>query len=102
MPIYICEQDALWRLLGFDIHYHYPPVERLPVHLPLFNKVKLPTNTKLKNLANDPNITKTKLTEWFQVNKNHEEARELTYCEFPRKWTWNESKKKDNENKASK
>jgi hypothetical protein len=34
---YICELDSLWRLLGFDIHYHYPPVERLQVHLPLQN-----------------------------------------------------------------
>ena len=31
---YICEQDACWRIFGFDIHRHYPPVERLPVHLP--------------------------------------------------------------------
>jgi len=23
------------------------------------------------------------LTEWFQANKSHEEARHLTYCEFP-------------------
>ena len=38
---YICEQDAIWRLLGFDIHYHCPPVERLPVHLPFMNIVKL-------------------------------------------------------------
>ena len=38
---YICEQDAIWRLLGFNIHYHWPPVERLPVHLPFMNIVKL-------------------------------------------------------------
>jgi hypothetical protein len=24
---YICEQDGLWRLLGFEIHYHTPSVE---------------------------------------------------------------------------
>jgi hypothetical protein len=90
---YICEQDALWRLFGFDIHYHYPSVERLPVHLPLYNTVKLQKTTKLKILANDPKIRRTKLTEWFQANRQHEEARELTYCEFPQYWTWNESKK---------
>jgi len=38
---YICEQDALWRLLGFDIHYHWPLVERLPVHVPLLNIVNI-------------------------------------------------------------
>jgi len=29
---YICEQDACWRISGYDIHRHYPFVERLPVH----------------------------------------------------------------------
>jgi hypothetical protein len=31
---YICEQDSCWRIYDFDIHRHYPAVERLPVHLP--------------------------------------------------------------------
>jgi len=44
---YICEQDALWRLLGFDIHYHWPPVERLPVHLPLLNIVNITKKYKI-------------------------------------------------------
>jgi hypothetical protein len=45
---YICEQDAIWRLLGFNIHYHWPPVERLPVHLPFMNIVTVQKNAKLK------------------------------------------------------
>jgi len=44
---YICEQDALWRLLGFDIHYHWPLVERLPVHLPLLNIVNITKKYKI-------------------------------------------------------
>jgi hypothetical protein len=48
---YICEQDALWRLFGFDIHYHWPPVERLPIHLPLLNIVKVAKRTKLKKTS---------------------------------------------------
>ncbi|KAJ1283306.1 hypothetical protein BS78_03G118400 [Paspalum vaginatum] len=51
------------RLLGFDIHYHWPPVERLPVHLPLQNIL-------------------------------YENARNLTYCEFPQCWRWDESNRK--------
>jgi len=34
------------------------------------------------------------LTEWFQANKSHEEARHLTYCEFPKYWRWDESNRK--------
>ena len=37
---YLSEQDALWRLFGYEIHHHWPPVERIPVHLPLMNIVK--------------------------------------------------------------
>ncbi|KAJ1259806.1 hypothetical protein BS78_10G184200 [Paspalum vaginatum] len=67
---YICEQDALWRLLSFDIHYHWPHIERLPA------------------IAKDPKYRKTKLTAWFEANENYEEAREITYCEFSRYWRW--------------
>ena len=34
------------------------------------------------------------LTEWFTANREHIEARELTYCEFPLKWRWEEKTKK--------
>lgn len=30
---YVCASEAAWRILGFDIHYRYPSVERLPVHV---------------------------------------------------------------------
>lgn len=41
---YICEQDAVWQILGYDIHRHFPAVERLIVHLPHMNNVNLRTN----------------------------------------------------------
>jgi hypothetical protein len=91
---YICEQDALWRLLEYDIHYHWPPVERLPVHQPLQNIVCLHKGTKLNSIAKDPRSQKTKLTEWFEANKLYEDARKLTYCEFPQEWTWDEKNRK--------
>jgi hypothetical protein len=83
----------LWRLLGFEIHYHWPPVERLPVHLALKNIVTIRTDEKPTNIAKDPKYTKTMLTEWFNANKQYEEARELTYYEFPKKWRWDQQKK---------
>jgi len=66
---YISKQDVLWRLLEYDIHYHWPPVERLPVHLPLQNLIKMHKDTKLKSIVKDPKLQKTKLTEWFEANK---------------------------------
>jgi hypothetical protein len=84
----------MWRLLGFDIHYHWPPLERLHVHLPFMNIVTLQKNAKLKSIISDPNKQKIMLTEWFEANKKHEEARDLTYCDFPLKWTWDSKNRK--------
>jgi hypothetical protein len=44
----------------------------------------------LNSIAKDPRSQKTKLTEWFEANKLYEDARKLTYCEFPQEWTWDE------------
>jgi len=38
-------------------------------------------------------ITK-QCSQWFTANREHIEARELTYCEFPLKWRWEEKTKK--------
>jgi hypothetical protein len=37
---------------------------------------------------------KTMLTEWFTANKEYNSANDLTYCEFPLKWRWDETNKK--------
>lgn len=31
---YLAPCEAVWRTLGFDIHHHWPPVQRLTFHLP--------------------------------------------------------------------
>ncbi|XP_044395505.1 uncharacterized protein [Triticum aestivum] len=33
-------------------------------------------------------------TEWMEMNKKHEDARELTYAEFPTQWRWVKKEKK--------
>jgi hypothetical protein len=45
------------------------------------------------DIAKDPNNSKTMLAEWFNANKKYEEARQLTYVEFPQKRCWIEDKK---------
>jgi hypothetical protein len=35
----------------------------------------------------------TMLTEWFEANSKHEEARHLTYCDLPKEWSWDASER---------
>ena len=58
------------------------------------NIIRLQKNAKLKAIIADPKNKKTMLTQWFEANKSNKEARELTYCEFPNKWRWDEKNKK--------
>jgi hypothetical protein len=90
---YICEQDACWRIFGFDIHRHYPAVERLPVHLPYENNINYDTNANMAEIVSDEFLKKTMLTEWFTANRTYESARSLTYLEFPSKWRWVKDKR---------
>jgi hypothetical protein len=88
---YICEQDACWRIFGFDIHKHYPAVERLPVHLPNKNNITYDAHACIERIVSDPVHRRTMLTSWFEANQMCKDARELTYCDFPSKWRWDES-----------
>lgn len=86
---YICASEAAWRLLGFDIHYRYPSVERLPVHVPGGKSVSFKANQKnLEQIATQANARKSKLEAWFVANRTIPGAREFTYQEFPRGFTW--------------
>ena len=47
----------------------------------------------LNNVVDKPGIRKRKFTEWMKANTLYEEARELTYSEFPTKWVWHRKDK---------
>jgi hypothetical protein len=53
-PHYICAFDSCWRVFGFEIHRHYPSVERIPVHLPNDNYITI--------------VLKLICHEWFLMN----------------------------------
>ena len=36
-------------------------------------------------------LCRTMLTQWFVANQTHSQSRELTYCDFPSKWRWEET-----------
>jgi hypothetical protein len=87
---YICDKDACWRVFGFEIHRHYPTVERMPVHLPNQNYITYTSRSNMAQVLSEAFLRRTMLTEWFVCNSNNPNARDLTYCEFPSKWRWDE------------
>jgi len=85
---YICEQDACWRILGYDIHRHHPAVERMPVHLPNENFITFSARARMDRVVSEEFLRKTMLTEWFTCNQLNPDARVLTYSQFPSRWKW--------------
>ena len=85
---YICEQDACWRIFGYDIHRHHPAVERMPVHLPNENFITFSARARMDRVVSEEFLKKTMLTEWFTCNQVNPEARTLTYLQFPSRWKW--------------
>jgi hypothetical protein len=83
---YICEQDACWRIFGYDIHRHHPAVERMPVHLPNENFITFSARARMDRVVSEEFLRKTMLTEWFTCNQLNPDAQTLTYPQIPSKW----------------
>ena len=47
---------------------------------------------KLDKVVNRDNIDKTMFTKWIRTNSLYEDARDLTYVDFPTKWVWQKDK----------
>lgn len=86
---YISATEACWRIFQFDINHRHPSVERLPFHLPGEHTVIFEEDKCVETVLSIPGVEKTKFTEWLETNKNHKDARELTYSDFPTRWVWN-------------
>ncbi|XP_074352694.1 uncharacterized protein LOC141691840 [Apium graveolens] len=85
---YVCASEASWRIFGFDIHSRWPSVERLPAHLPNDKHVSFKGSENLQEVFDNVGTKKSKLEAWFNANKTYVEAPNLTYSEFPSKFTW--------------
>lgn len=62
-------------------------------HLPNEQSVVFEDDVELETIMNKPGIDRTMFLEWMECNKRYEEARQLTYCEFPIKYVWNRQSK---------
>jgi hypothetical protein len=80
---YISAIESCWHIFEFPMHAEKPNVYHLAVHLPDQQLVYYNPDDHLEEIANRDSSKTTTLTAWFEANKNHEEARQTTYNNFP-------------------
>ena len=91
---YISCSEAIWRIQGFPIIHRWPPVKKLPIHLPEEQNVIYTENAKEDEIKQAmERSSKTQLTEFFMLCSNDKEAAGLTYLDLAGHYTWNNKEK---------
>ncbi|XP_071718807.1 uncharacterized protein [Rutidosis leptorrhynchoides] len=90
---YLLPCEAVWRLFSYDIHYSKPSVIKLSFHLPNQQSIALRDSQQLPALLKRESIKETMFTQWFELNKQDELARTLTYAKIPKHYVWNQDAK---------
>ncbi|GBP93805.1 hypothetical protein EVAR_59348_1 [Eumeta japonica] len=88
---YVSTNEALWRLLSFQIHERYPTVVHLAVHLENGQRVYFTEANAAQRAERPPSTT---LTSFFAMCEADPFAATLMYVEMPKYYTWNQSTKK--------
>ena len=91
---YISAIESCWHIFEFPMHAEKPTVYHLAVHLPDQQLVYYDPGDILDEIVDRESSKTTTLTAWFDANKNHEQARQTTYNDFPQTWVYNDSKRK--------
>ena len=89
---YISASEAFWRLYEYNIHGISPPVEKLPLHLPGEQSVLFEEGEGAAAL--ERGAPETRLTAYFKLNQECEEARGILYPDIPSQFTWDAKNKK--------
>ncbi|XP_072077726.1 uncharacterized protein [Arachis hypogaea] len=86
---YISACEAAWRLFGYPIQMKEPAVIRLSFHLPDDMPIVYKDIDTIQSVVETSFFKKSMLIGWFKANEAHDDARNLTYSEFPTKFIWN-------------
>ncbi|XP_027120568.1 uncharacterized protein [Coffea arabica] len=92
---WVSPPEALWRIYGFRLNEMTPAVYTLQVHLPDQQYVSFDRNVDLLNLLSQIDLSKTMLTEFFEMNKTNKKAQDLKclYRDFPQYFVWAPAKR---------
>jgi hypothetical protein len=87
---YVSASEAVWRLCEFNILTKYPPVEKLPLHLEDEQQILFDPENAQETLQRG--IPETKLTSFFTLNCETEEAKDIIYPDIYRHYRWLKNK----------
>lgn len=74
------------------MHSRQPYVERLPYHLQNCQTVYYHDHDSPEAIAGR-SVEPTKLTAWFQLNRDDEDALDMKYCDIPTHYKWDAATK---------
>ncbi|XP_043700071.1 uncharacterized protein LOC122650747 [Telopea speciosissima] len=86
---WVSAQEAMWRIIEFNLNEMFPYVINLQLHLPNKQMTWHWKNQNLKNVVQSDNTSRTMLTEFFRINSIFSETRKYLYREFPEHYVWN-------------
>jgi hypothetical protein len=90
---WVSASEAVWRILGFNMSGINPAVTHLQVHLPNQQRVIFNEDVNLAEVVATSQIQQTSLTEYFKMNDQDPDARNLLYSDFPMHYIWNKTTK---------
>ncbi|XP_061364451.1 uncharacterized protein LOC133307903 [Gastrolobium bilobum] len=79
---YVSACEAAWRIFGFEIHYRFPPVQRLPFHLPNEKSVVFSDHASITDVKTGAESRQSMFESWMDANKKYQEGRNLTYADY--------------------
>lgn len=99
---YVSPAEASWRIFGFAIHHSSIAVQRLSFHLEGEHPVTINSDDDVDDVLEKESNQTSQLLEYFKMCERDEEARKLTFIEFPLYHVWNTKPKHWSKRKRNK
>ena len=86
--IYVLPCESIWRIFKFDIQLKWPSVLKLTFHLENEQSVTFNGDEDIDAVVDRGEHLCTMFQAWFKANHMYIEGRDLTYAEFPTRFTY--------------
>lgn len=90
---YVSPCEAAWRIFAFDIHQHWPPVQKLTFHLPNEQTILFNNSSNITDVVRRGEDYHTMFLAWFEANRKYPQGRHLTYSEYPSKFVYDKKER---------